>query len=175
MTQATPPSDFDWTTLRLSIASLLVAIVSFVASLISAAIANWSRKDAERIADRAHDEWAQQKWFDLYFSTNSAYDAMEKLQADCNLQNGRLISIRGGGNYPDRAIVVICLFREIQAMAMVFPQCTTIDRLCAATSGFVNDQNEMLSKERLNTLMDAMNDIREKALVNTSVLKRVIK
>jgi hypothetical protein len=60
-------------------------------------------------------------------------------------------------------------------MAMVFPQCTTIDRLCAATSGFVNDQNEMLSKERLNTLMDAMNDIREKALVNTSVLKRVIK
>jgi hypothetical protein len=60
MTQVTLPSDFDWTTLRLSIASLLVAIVSFVASLGSAAIANSSRKDAKRIADRAHDEWAQQ-------------------------------------------------------------------------------------------------------------------
>jgi hypothetical protein len=60
-------------------------------------------------------------------------------------------------------------------MAMVFPQCTTIDMLSAATSGFVNDQKEMLSKERLKTLMDAMNDIREKALVDPSVLKRVIK
>jgi len=175
MTQATPPSDLDWTTLRLSIASLFVAIVSFVASLVSAAIANWSRKDAKRIADRAHDEWAQQKWFDLYFSTNSAYDAMEKLQADCIVQNGRLISIRGGGNYPDRANDVIRLFREIQAMAMVFPQCTAINRLCAATSGFVDDQKEMLNNQRLKNLMDAMNDIREKALVNASVLERVIK
>jgi len=178
MTQATPPSDLDWTTLRLSIASLFVAIVSFVASLVSAAIANWSRKDAKRIADRAHDEWAQQKWFDLYFLTNSAYDAMEKLQADCNIQDSRLLSIRGGGNYSDRANVVICLFREIQAMAMVFPQCATIDLLCAATSGFSDDPFDprgLRSKERLKTLMDAMNDMREKALVDSSVLKRVIK
>ncbi len=175
MTQATPPSDFDWTILRLSIASLVVAIVSFAAALTSAAIANWSRKDAKRIAERAHDEWAQQKWFDLYFSTNSAYDAMEKLQADCNVQNGRLISIRGGGNYPDRANEVIRLFREIQAMAMVFPRCTAIDMLCAATSGFVDDQEGMLDKQRLKNLMNAMNDIREKALVDASVLTRVIK
>jgi hypothetical protein len=132
-------------------------------------------KDAKRIADRAHDEWAQQKWFDLYFSANSAYDAMEKLQKDCNLQNGRLLSIQGGGNFPDRANEVICLFREIQAMAMVFPQCPAIDMLCAATSGFVDDPAEMLNKQRLKNLMDAMNDVREKALVDSSVLKRVIK
>jgi hypothetical protein len=178
MTPATPPSDFDWTTLRLSIASLVVAIVSFVSSLVSAAIANSSRRDAQRIADRAHDEWAQQKWFDLYFSTNSAYDAMEKLQKDCIVQTGRIISIAGGGNFSDRANVVVFLFREIQAMAMVFPKCTTIDILCAATSGFVDDPLDpkgLLSKERLKNLMDAMNDIREKALVDSSVLKRVIK
>jgi hypothetical protein len=60
-------------------------------------------------------------------------------------------------------------------MAMVFPQCPAINILCAATSGFVDDPPEMLSKERLKNLMDAMNEIREKALVNTSVLKRVIK
>jgi hypothetical protein len=178
MTQATPPSDFDWTTLRLSIASLVVAVVSFVCSVASAAIANWSRNDAKRIADRAHDEWAQQKWFDLYFSINSAYDAMEKLQRDCVVQNGRILSIFGGGNYPDRANAVIFLFREIQAMAMVFPRCTTIDMLCAATSGFSDDPGDprgLRSKERLKTLMDAMNDIREEALVDSSVLKRVIK
>jgi hypothetical protein len=161
--------------LRLSIASLVVAVVSFAAALISAAIANWSRKDAKSIAERAHDEWAQQKWFDLYFSTNSAYDAMEKLQADCIVQNGRLISVRGAGNYPERANEVIRLFREIQAMAMVFPRCTAIDALCAATSGYVDDQREMLSEQRLMALMNAMSDIREKALVDTSVLTRVIK
>lgn len=174
MIQATPPSDFDWMTLRLSIASLIVAIVSFVSSLVSAAIANSSRKDAKRIADGAHDEWAQQKWFDLYFSTNSAYDAMEKLQADCFVPTPGVIAIHHG-NYSDRANEVIRLFREIQAMAMVFPKCTTIDMLCSATSGFVDDPNEMLSKQRLTNLMDAMNDIREKALVDSSVLKRVVK
>jgi hypothetical protein len=118
------------------------------------------------------------KWFDLYFLTNSAYDAMEKLQADCNIQDRRLLSIRGGGNYPDRANVVICIFREIQAMAMVFPRCATIDLLCAATSGFSDDPFDprgLRSKERLKILMDAMNDMREKALVDSSVLKRVIK
>jgi len=80
MIQATPDPDY------ISIASLLVAIVSFIASLVSAAIANGARKNAERIAEIAHDEWAQQKWFDLYFSANSAYDAMEKLQADSIVQ-----------------------------------------------------------------------------------------
>lgn len=173
MIQATPPSDFDWTTLRLSIASLVVAVVSFIASLVSAAIANSSRKDAKSIADRAHDEWAQQKWFDLYFSTNSAYDAMDKLQADCVFQGDRLISIRGG-TYPDRVDEVIRLFREIQAMAMVFPKCAAIDMLCAATSGFGDDHRDLLTKERLRKLMGAMNEIREKALVDASVLERVI-
>ena len=173
MTQGTAPSAFEWTTF-VSIASLVVAIASLIASLVSAAIANGARKDAGRIAERAHDEWAQQKWFDLYFSTNSAYDAMEKLQADSVVQKCGIINILGG-NYPDRANEVIRLFREIQAMAMVFPKCTAIDMLCAATSGFVDDPSEMLSKQRLKNLMDAMNEIREKALVDASVLTRVIK
>jgi hypothetical protein len=168
MTQGPPPSDV------VSIVSLIVAIASLIAAIASAAIANWSRNDAKRIAEFAHDEWAQQKWFDLYFSTNSAYDAMEKLQADAVVQKSGIINFHGG-NYSDRANEVIHLFREIQAMAMVFPQSTAIDMLCAATSGFVDDPKEMLSSKRLKNLMDAMDEIREKALVDTSVLKRVIK
>ena len=146
MTQATPSSDY------VSIASLVVALASFIASLVSAAIAKGARKDAESIAEHAHDEWAQQKWFDLYFSANSAYDAMEKLQADSIVQKTGTINIHGG-NYPDRANEVIRLFREIQAMAMVFPRCTAIDMLCAATSGFVDDPSEMLTKQRLTRII----------------------
>jgi hypothetical protein len=145
MIQAIPNPDY------ISIASLLVAIVSFIASLVSAAIANGARKDAKRIADTAHDEWAQQKWFDLYFSANSAYDLMEKLQADSIVQRSGTINILGG-NYQDRANEVIRQFRVILAMAMVFPKCAPIDTLCAATSGFVDDPREMLSKQRLKNL-----------------------
>ena len=47
--------------------------------------------------------------------------------------------------------------------------------LCAATSGFVDDQEEMLSSQRLKNLMNAMNDIREKALVDVNVLTPTIK
>ena len=99
---------------------------------------------------------------------------MENLQADSTVQKSGTINIHGG-NYRDRANEVIRQFREIQAMAMVFPVCGPIGTLCDATSGFVDDPSEMLSKQRLNNLMDAMNEIREKALVNTSVLNRVIK
>ena len=163
MTQTATASDY------VSIASLAVAIASLIAALVSTGAARGARKYAESIAERAHDEWAQQKWFDLYFSTNSAYDAMEKLQADSVVQKSGTINIHGG-NYPERANEVIRLFREIQAMAMVFPRCTVIDMLCAATSGFVDDPSEMLSKQHLGNLMDAMNEIREKALVDSSVL-----
>ena len=171
MTQATPPSDFDWTTLRLSIASLVVALVSTV-------IANRARKDAERIADRAHDEWAQQKWFDLYFLTNSAYDALDKFLADCNFQGNRLISIRGGGDYPTRSNEIVRMFREILMIATVFPKCPAIDTLCNAVAvKFEDDPFEMYSrrKQLQENLMNAMMDIRDNALVDSSVLKRVTK
>jgi hypothetical protein len=134
-------------------------------------VANNARKDTQRIADKAHDEWAQQKWFDLYFKANAAYDAMDELQGQFSLERDRII----GMNYPERTNDVIRLFREAQAMAMVFPKSEVIDNLCNATSGFVHEPSEMLSKQRLQNLMDAMNDIREMALVDPGVLNRLIK
>jgi hypothetical protein len=172
MAQATPALDY------VSIASLFVAIASFIASLVSAAIAKGARKDAESIAERAHDEWAQQKWFDLYFLTNSAYDALDKFLADCNFQGNRLISIRGGGDYPTRSNEIIRMFREILMMATVFPKCPAIDTLCNAVAvKFEDDPVEMYSrrKQRQENLMNAMMDIRDNALVDSSVLKRVSK
>jgi hypothetical protein len=164
--------------LRLSIASLVVALVSTVIALVSTVIANRARKDAERIADRAHDEWAQQKWFDLYFLTNSAYDALDKFLADCNFQGNRLISIRGGGDYPTRSNEIIRMFREILMMATVFPKCPAIDTLCNAVAvKFEDAPVEMYSrrKQLQENLMNAMMDIRDNALVDSSVLKRVTK
>jgi hypothetical protein len=171
MTQAALSSCFDWTTLLLSIASLVVALTSTV-------IANKARKDAKGIADRAHDEWAQQKWFDLYFSANSAYDALDKFLADCNFQGNTLISIRGGGDYPTRSNEIIRMFREILMMAAVFPKCPAIDTLCNAIAvKFGDDPFEMYSrrKQLQENLMNAMMDIRDNALVDSSVLKRVTK
>jgi hypothetical protein len=132
--------------------------------------------DAERIADRAHDEWAQQKWFDLYFLTNSAYDALDEFLADCNFQGNKLNSIRGGGDYATRSNEIIRMFREILMMAAVFPKCPAIDTLLIAVAvKFEGDPVETYSrrKQLQENLMNAMLDIRDNALVNPSVLKRV--
>lgn len=63
-------------------------------------------------------------------------------------------------------------------MATVFPKCPAIDTLCNAVAvKFEDDPFEMYShrKQLKENLMNAMMDIRDNALVNSSVLKRVIK
>jgi hypothetical protein len=163
--------------LNLSIASVVVSGAALIPAIVSALVANNARRDAQRIADKASDEWAQQKWFDLYFKANAAYDAMDGLRDQFKFDRGKILRTYPitGLNYPECADDVIRLFREAQAMAMVFPKSEVIDNLCNATSGFVDDPREMLSELRLQNLMDAMNGIREKALVDSGVLERIVK
>src|SRR5229473_2109454 len=52
----------DW----VSIASFFVAVASFV-------IARATLKEAK-------EDWKQRKWFDLYFSTDEAYNALDRYQ-----------------------------------------------------------------------------------------------
>lgn len=62
--------------------------------------------------------------------------------------------------------------------AAVFPKCPAIDTLCNAVAvKFAGGPVEMYSrrKQLKENLMDAMMDIRDNALVDSSVLKRVTK
>jgi len=54
-------------------------------------------------------------------------------------------------------------------MAVVFPKTPAIDELLAATAVF-KDSHEAFSQERLDKLFDAVQNLREKALVHPSVL-----
>ena len=61
------------------------------------------------------------------------------------------------------------LFRELHAMAVVFPKNASIDELLAATATFKNSQ-EAFSKDRLAKILNAMEGIRQKALIEPIVL-----
>lgn len=79
--------------------SLLVAVASCIASLAAAVFAKLSVSQAkeaiakaeqssvqslaqaERVAQRVHDEWAQRRWFDLYSKATEALDALDYFRA----------------------------------------------------------------------------------------------
>lgn len=61
------------------------------------------------------------------------------------------------------------LMREAHAMAAVFPKNSVIDELFAWTTGQSNPQ-EAVSDERMTKLFNAVNGLREKALVDPSIL-----
>jgi hypothetical protein len=52
---------------------------------------------------------------------------------------------------------------------MVFPVDPVVTELCLATADFQNVEN-VLAKKRLERIFDAMNSVREKALVDPDVL-----
>jgi hypothetical protein len=60
----------DWCSLTVSVASLGIAIASTFIAKRSLTEAKLAREQGKEIADRAHDDWAQQKWFDLYFKVD---------------------------------------------------------------------------------------------------------
>lgn len=64
---------------------------------------------------------------------------------------------------------LIYIFRAVHALAMVFPVDPVVTELCLATADFQNVEN-VLSKERLERIFEAMNNVREKALVDSAVL-----
>ena len=61
------------------------------------------------------------------------------------------------------------LFREVHTMALVFPKSEVTDALFASTQ--FNNIIEALSRDKLKVLMDALELLRQKALVDKDVLQ----
>jgi hypothetical protein len=157
----------DWCSLTVSVASLITAIAStFIAkrSLTEAALA---REQGKEIADRAHDDWAQQKWFDLYFKVDQAYNALEYFQTEYHGSNPAVQSKEQIKDYNQ----LMHVMREAHTMALVFPKNPTIDALFASTV-FSNFWADALQEERLKDLFEALDLLRQKALMDPSVLVR---
>jgi len=154
---------------KIAIASLAVSGAALFVSLAAAIFAGVSVRQsqdairhAKQIADREREDWKQQKWFDLYLVANEAHYQLMSFQAKYK-----------SGLYPqllreDVERVANCIGLAY-ARAMVFPVNQAVTDFCMSTSA-VTTPEDMLSTVKLNQISDAVEAIRQKALVDASVL-----
>ncbi len=137
----------DW----VAISALFVAIVSFF-------VAQKTLKDAEEF-------WKQQKWFDLYAKADEGYDTFERY---CISYKG-LHQLEMRPDHTDAWNELMFLIRRVHSMAMVFPKYSAIDKLVKATS--FNTPENALEEWRLKLFFDAVQDMREMAVLDKSILE----
>jgi hypothetical protein len=146
--------------------SLTIAITSLLVSAAATLIARSSLSQAKQVADRDQKDWKQRKWFDLYFKADEAYDALDRFQAlypSTSSPGWNTAEMQRESHDLMRAM------RTVHRIAVVFPRNTLTDALFDATAAF-EDMDEATSKERLSKVFDAVEGIRQKALVDASVL-----
>ena len=145
---------------------LAIAIASLLASIAAVLIARNGLSQAKQVADRDQKDWRQRKWFDLYFKSDEAYDALDKFQTlypSTSSQDWDTNERRR--EYND----LMSTIRTVHRVAVVFPKDQVIQALLDATAAFANEE-EATSKERLNNIMAAVEGIRKKALIYSTVL-----
>jgi DNA-directed RNA polymerase subunit F len=164
-----------WTTMESGIVSHLVsyqsitlaaAIGSLLAGVAAVLVAKSSLSQAKQVADRELKDWKQRKWFDLYFRADEAYDALERFQA---LYPGPADVLTEEGKKEWNSLMLV--MRAVHRMAGVFPKHPAIEDFLASTAIF-KDMNLALSAEQRQKIFDAVDKIREHALIgDLSVLQ----
>jgi hypothetical protein len=149
---------------KIAIASLAVSGVALVVSLAAAIFAGISVRQsrdairhAKQIADRERQDWKQQKWFDLYLVANEAHEQLMSFQA--KYKSGEYSQLM----HEDVERVAHCIGLAY-ARAMVFPVNQAITEFCMSTSA-VTTPEDMLSEVKLKQIFDAVENLREKALI----------
>lgn len=145
--------------------SLLVAVASLLVGIAATWIAGSSLSQARRVAEGEKRDWKQRKWFDLYLRADQAYDALDHFQTTYPSTESEGW---GSPEWLERWNDLMRTMRSVNRMAVVFPQNPAVDTLFNATSGFTG-ADEALSKDRLQRLMDAIEGLRQKALVDPVV------
>jgi len=146
-----------------ALASLFVSLVATRVAKSALVIADSSLAQAKEVADRELRDWRQMKWFDLYFAASEFRDSLEHFQARYDAASV------GTVNFVKDRNDLMFLFRRVASMAMVFPQHPAIDALASSAKGF-REPAQSLSAERLAIVDDAVEGLRQKALVNPAVL-----
>jgi len=154
----------DFLSLWIGAASFMVALASLFGAMAAYRVAKSALSQAILVAEREQRDWRQRKWFDLYFKTNEAYDALERFKVMYESSLSQAWNAQQAIDWNN----VMELFREAGAMAVVFPKNDAIDKLFAAVK--LTNPQEAISKGRLNQIQDAMEAIRQKALVEPTVL-----
>jgi|HubBroStandDraft_6_1064221.scaffolds.fasta_scaffold00063_23 hypothetical protein len=136
----------------MDVINLVGVILAFAALL----IAWWTLKVTKQSVERARIDWAKQKWFDLYFKADQAYNALDEYQALYKGCNPAICSPEQEEDHNK----LMNIFREACTMAAVFPVNAGTDALFKSVK-FTN-VNDALSKERLKALSGALELLRQK-------------
>jgi hypothetical protein len=152
----------DIISLLVAIASLVVAIASLAVSKEAAAFAKQSLDEAKRVADRDSLDWRQRKWFDLYYEADRAYDTLDEFQAQYS-EGPPPKNHTSWEGYAEQVNSISRLFRRVHSMAAVFPQNPVVSELFRSTD--FSEENELLSAQRKRAVFDAVQNIRDKALI----------
>ena len=142
---------------------LVIALASLAISVAALWVAQSSLLQAKRVADRDHEDWKQRKWFDLYLKADEIYDLLECFQAQYDGTTPPTIAETTDWNN------FLLRLRQLHATAVVFPKNAATDKLFSSTAVFKN-RAEAFSKNRLAHIFDAAEELRQKALVNPTIL-----
>jgi hypothetical protein len=118
-------------------------------------------------AERDRRDWKQRKWFDLYFSASEIYDSPDKFQTPYVFGNSPTNQEQRNRDLNDLMFSI----RKVHSMALVFPRAQAITDLFDATAAFKNTDKEIGSKDRVKKTFDAVERLRQQALVDSSVLE----
>jgi hypothetical protein len=133
---------------------------------ISTELAAEALRQTKEVAERELADWRQSKWFELYFRASEMCDTLEHFQ---KMHNPDAKEYRYSEPIATDYNNFIFLNRRCLTMAAVFPKNDAVDKLAAASAAFINFE-EVFSAERLRLIADAVQDIRELALLHPAVL-----
>jgi hypothetical protein len=147
--------------------SLWVAVASLALSIAACLIAWSSLRQAMQAAEADRKDWKQRKWFDLYFAASGVHTDLDRFQAKYVFGNSAYSQDQRNRDIND----LMATIRKVHAMAAVFPRAQAITDMIDATAAFKDTDREVGSKDRLKKIFDAVEGLRQRALMDTSVLE----
>jgi hypothetical protein len=147
---------FDCTTLGISAASVIT-------SILAAIYAREAVDEARSASQRAQQDWKQRQWVDLYREADYAYDLLDRFY---NLYGG---DTNPGAEYQAAFNAAIFQSRRAHAAAAVFPINEVVTNFFEATIAFSGPADPQFS-ERLEKIFEAVQNIREQALLDVNLL-----
>ena len=152
-----------WVTLASLIVAIIVSVISFVLSKASLRIAENSLGLAEEVAEREQRDWRQRKWFDLYFEGEHFTTLLERFQTIFDRPSQTL-------EYETAFNEITFAARKMLVHASVFPQNPALDALFKCIEKWKLTDENMFSKQMRTEYGDAIESLRQEALVHGSIL-----
>jgi hypothetical protein len=149
----------------LSVVSLVVSVASLFAAIASVLVSRHSLQQAEKVSSRDQRNWRQRTWFDLYVKASEAYDFFDFFQKKYTGNHPVYVN----EDYVPDWNHLMALMRQTHAMAAVFPKNVVIDELFESTAAFKNPP-EALLPERLAKVFNAVQNLRDQAILDTNIL-----